>query len=73
MHCGHRQFKNTAEEWKELAQFWSQKGDALSLYFKAPAPPTELAHREDVIYAKDKIKQALGKLRGDCAADRSGY
>lgn len=60
-----------AEEWKELAQFWSTKGEALSLYFKAPAPPTELAHREDVIYAKDKIKQALGKLRGNCAADRS--
>lgn len=67
--------KVPAEQWKELgkelAQFWSPEGDALSLYFKAPAPPTELAHREDVIHAKDKIKQALGKLRGNSAADRS--
>jgi rubrerythrin len=69
-HVATDNLKMSAEEWKELAQFWRTEGDALSLYFKAPAP-TELAHREDVIYAKDKIKEALGKLRGNSAADRS--
>jgi rubrerythrin len=61
----------TAEQWKELAQFWRAEADALSLYFRVPAPATELAHRQDLIYAKDKIKEALGKLRGNSAADRS--
>lgn len=61
----------TGEELSGLAKFWSQRGDALSLYYRAPAPPTELAHREELIYAKDKIKEALGKLRGNSAADRA--
>lgn len=60
-----------AEEWKELADFWRQEGDALSLYFKPPAPATELAHRQDVIHAKDKIKEALGRLHGSSVAHRS--
>lgn len=63
--------KITHEESKELAQFWSERGDALSLYFKAPAPPSQLANREDLIFAKDKIKEAMGTLRGSSAADRS--
>jgi len=63
--------KITAEELKELAQFWSDRGDALSLYFKATAQPSDLAHGEDPIHARDKIKQAMGKLRGNSTADRS--
>lgn len=59
----------SAEEWEELAQFWSEKSDALSVYFKAPAPPTELTHREDRIHAKDKIKESLGGLNR-ASADR---
>lgn len=62
--------KITADELKELAEFRSEHGDAISVYFKTPAPPTELAHREDVIHAKDKIKEALGKLRAAAGADR---
>jgi len=57
-----------AEELKELAQFWSEQGDALSLYFKGPAP-SDLAGREDRLHVKDKIKEALGKLRGSAPAD----
>ncbi|HUY95720.1 MAG TPA: hypothetical protein VMU71_10490 [Terracidiphilus sp.] len=63
--------KITADELKQLAQFWSNQGDALSLYFKAPEPPTDLAHREDLIHAKHKVKEALGKLRGNSPADRA--
>lgn len=59
------------EEWKDLAQFWSAEADALSLYFKAPAPATDLVHRQDLLHARDKIKQTVGKLRGNSAADRS--
>lgn len=62
--------KITTEDLKQLAQFWSDRGGALSVYFKTPAP-TELTHREDVIYAKDKIKEALGTLRGSFAVDRA--
>ena len=62
--------KITAEELKELAEFWSDRGDALSLYLKAPAP-TELGHREDPLYTKNKIKEALGKVRGNSVVDHS--
>lgn len=62
--------KITMDELTELSQFWSDQGDALSVYFKAPAPPSELTGREDRIYAKDKIKEALGRLRGSSPAQR---
>jgi hypothetical protein len=59
-----------AEELKELSQFWSERGDTLSLYFKAPAAPADLSGREDRIHAKDKMKETLGKLRGTAPVDR---
>lgn len=62
--------KITADELKQLAQFWSERGDALTVYFKAPAAPSDLARREDRIHTKDKIKEALGKLRGSAPVDR---
>lgn len=57
------------DELKEIAQFWADENDALSLYLQVQAP-SELAHREEPILAKEKIQQALGTLRGNGAADR---
>lgn len=62
--------KIIAEELKELSQFWSEQGDALSLYSKAPAAPSDLSRREDRIHAKDKMREALGKLHGTAPVDR---
>ena len=53
----------SVEELKELAGFWTDKGDALSMYLQVRTP-SELAHREEPIFAKQKIQQALGTLRG---------
>ncbi len=50
------------EELKELAGFWSENGDALSLYFQVRTH-RENTHRDDLIVAKETIQQALGKLR----------
>ena len=61
--------KITLDELRELASFWSEDQDAISVYFKRPAP-TELAHREEPIFAKDQIKQKLGSLKGMSHADR---
>ncbi|UWZ84945.1 baeRF10 domain-containing protein [Occallatibacter riparius] len=61
--------KITLDELQELARFWSEDRDAISVYFKAPAP-SELAHREEPIFAKDQIKQKLGSLKGMSHADR---
>jgi len=58
------------EELKELAGFWTDKGDALSMYLQVRTP-SELAHREEPIFAKQKIQQALGTLRGKSPADRA--
>lgn len=58
------------EELKEIAQFWTDKSDALSLYLQVQAS-AELAHREEPILAKEKIQQALGTLRGNKTADRA--
>lgn len=49
-------------ELKELAGFWSENGDALSLYFQVRTPK-ENAHRDDLAVARETIQQALGKLR----------
>lgn len=57
------------DELKELANLWTDKNDALSLYLQVQTP-SELAHREEPILAKEKIRQALGTLRGTDAADR---
>jgi hypothetical protein len=47
-------------ELRELAEFWTDSGDALSLYAQVKTP-SELSHREEVISAKDRIQQALQK------------
>jgi hypothetical protein len=47
-------------ELRELAGFWTDSGDALSLYAQVKTP-SELSHREEVISAKDRIQQALQK------------
>jgi peptide subunit release factor 1 (eRF1) len=60
--------KTSIEELRELAGFWSDRGDALSLYAQVKTP-SELSHREEVISAKDKIQQALQK--GKSSVDRA--
>lgn len=62
--------KIALDELKELAGFWTEDGDAISVYFKAPAA-TDLAHRDESILAKDQIKQRLGNLKGSSPADRA--
>ena len=58
------------DELQGLASFWTNDRDAISVYFKAPEP-SELAHREEPIFAKDQIKQKLGSLKGSSPADRA--
>ena len=58
------------EELQELAEFWTDKGDALSLYFQPPVP-SELSHREEPILAKQNIQQRLASLQGTSPADRA--
>jgi Bacterial archaeo-eukaryotic release factor family 10 len=58
------------DEFRELADFWSEEGDALSVYFQAP-PSSEMAHREEPILAKEKIQQQLATLPGTTPADRA--
>ena len=62
--------KITLDELAGLASFWTDDRNAISVYFKAPEP-SELAHREEPIFAKDQIKQKLGTLRGNTPADRA--
>ncbi|HEY2857432.1 MAG TPA: hypothetical protein VGJ21_03395 [Terracidiphilus sp.] len=62
--------KITLEELKELSNFWTEDGDAISVCFKAPAP-SELAYRDEPILAKDQIKQKLGSLKAAKSADRA--
>lgn len=59
----------TREELNQLAEFWSDRNDALSIYFQ-PSAPSELAHREEPIMAKEKIQQKLRSLAGSSPADR---
>ena len=61
--------KITLDELKELANFWTEEGDAISVCFKPPAP-SELARRDEPIMVKDQIKQKLGSLKGTHSADR---
>lgn len=62
--------KISLDELQSLAGFWTEKGDAISVYFRAPEP-SELAHREEPIFVKDQIKQKLGSLKGSSPADRA--
>jgi len=62
-------FTLSLEELQELANFWAEEGDALSLYFQAPEP-SELAHREEIILAKENIQQKLKTLQGSGPANR---
>lgn len=59
----------TKDEFKELADFWSEPGDALSVYFEAPAP-SEVGHREEPLLAKEQIRQKLTSIPGLNPADR---
>lgn len=46
---------------RELGAFWSDAGDALSIYFE-PSAPSELSYREETIEAKERIQQAIGTI-----------
>ena len=58
------------EELKELAGFWTDKGDALSMYLKA-GTPSALSHREEQVFAKELVQQALGSIKGRNQADKT--
>lgn len=60
----------TPEELQELASFWTDEHDAISVYYKAPEP-SELAHREEPILVKDQIRQKLGSLKASSAVERA--
>lgn len=61
--------KITLNELQELASFWTDSRDAVSVYFTPPVAQ-ELAHRQDSILAKDRLRQKLGTLKGASPADR---
>ena len=44
---------------RDLGGFWTDSGDALSIYFE-PSPPSELSHHEGATLAKERIQQAIG-------------
>lgn len=46
---------------RDLGSFWTDAGDALSIYFE-PSTPTELSHREETTLAKERIQQAMGTI-----------
>ena len=46
---------------RDLGGFWSDSGDALSIYFE-PSTPSELSHREETTLAKERIQQAIGTI-----------
>lgn len=46
---------------RELGGFWTDSGDALSVYFE-PSTPSELLHREETTLAKERIQQAIGTI-----------
>src|SRR5579875_784826 len=58
-----------AKDLEELANFWTNDGDAISFYFQ-PDTPRELAHREEPILTKERIKATFGRLRADNPATR---
>ncbi|HZR58805.1 MAG TPA: hypothetical protein VFA74_18185 [Terriglobales bacterium] len=49
----------SVQDLESLGKFWADEGDAISFYLQPPIP-SELAHREEPILAKDKIREALG-------------
>ena len=55
----------TREEIRQLAQFESPAGCAISFYFQ-PQTPQNKSHREEAIMAKDLVRDALRK------AERNG-
>ena len=57
----------SVEELKELAGFWAEKGDALSVYLQVK--PSQLSYKEELIFAKEKIQEALGTLKGKNPAE----
>lgn len=46
---------------RDLGSFWTDSGDALSIYFE-PSTPSELSHREETTLAKERIQQAIGTI-----------
>jgi hypothetical protein len=57
------------DDFRNLAEFWTEEGDAISLYFQVPTP-ADKEHREEPILAKEKIKQKLKALQANSPADR---
>jgi len=60
----------SAVELRELARFWSERADGLSMYLQVKSP-SELSHREEIISAKEKMQKAIGSLRGKSGVDRA--
>jgi peptide subunit release factor 1 (eRF1) len=60
----------TRESIRELAQFESPQGCAVSFYFQ-PSPPKDRSHREEAILVKDLVRNALREAekhgRNGCA------
>jgi hypothetical protein len=46
---------------RDLGGFWTDAGDALSIYFE-PSTPSELSYREETTLAKERIQQAVGTI-----------
>lgn len=57
------------KELKEIAAFWTDAGDAFSLYFE-PSIPSDLSRRDESIVAKERIQQAIGNLQSVPSASR---
>jgi hypothetical protein len=55
----------TREEIRQLAQFESPKGSAVSFYFQ-PQTPQDKSHRQETILIKDMVREALRR------AERNG-
>jgi hypothetical protein len=58
------------ENLRQLVDFWTETGDALSLYL-CPGKPSDLAHREEPILTKEKIQQVFGSISGQAPGVRS--
>ena len=47
-------FSLSLEELQDLSRFWSEEGEAISVYFQPPVP-SELKHREAMVLPPDEI------------------
>ncbi len=60
----------TSDQFRQLADFWSERGDALSIYFQA-RQPCEAAQPGEQILAKEKLQEKLAANLGASCADRA--